>query len=625
MSERLEDINFPPRLLAAIRNEVSHVSEQQLNDLWMVVHSLKDSAVTRGSGAKADPELAPMKDSLASLQRSVTEMSGENKRLREGIQQIGPEVEKKIQGAVQHLSVDMPARLSERLEGLEALRDRAEKVEREISQIGGATALLETRLYDLENRLLRRVEALENRSYPVMSAGSAAPGDNLSDEALVNQPSSVNFLVDDLLKVVLKYEGSDLFLKSNALPYTSLSGELVPIGKQVLNAEDCRRIILLALTLPKRKELLERRSAHQLACWHDTVFRICAYFERDRISASIQRVATQVPSIEDLGLPRTLEILSLEENGLILVVAPPHASRHETLISLLQHVNRNRKIRLFTLEEKIQYELTDAEALVTQQEVGTDVPDLATGLSALKMLLPDGVMVSHALDTQSVSQLLELINSQSLVLVGVEATRAIDGLEAFLNLVPAERRSWALEVLGRQLRAVLAQASIPRLDGEGSVLATELLLNNSDTNEFLCEGHLRLLEPLMERGGGGMHTLKMSIRRLSEGGLIKPPAIQAAQTELPLPLPERPTAPLVSGSLRRERKASESARLDAPPDEGLSGPSRYALSSPPPPASVPVATPPVTAAPTAAPPPQPVTAPGSPPSEAGDDTLMGWL
>lgn len=647
MSDRLEDINVPIKLLNAIRNEVRSTSEQQLNDLWMVVHSLKDSAGGISGGPGAGPsahgaELDQIKESVSQIQKTLKALADEQMNLRVAVEEIGPSTDRKLRGlrrkVVEQMSGEMPALpagLTEKLEQLESMKSRSEKAERDLAQVGGAAALLETRLYDLENRLMRRVEAVENRPVASTAPMSSSSGyDQLSDEALMAQPSAVNFQVDDLLKVVLKYEGSDLFLKSNALPYTSLSGELVPIGKQILNTEDCRRLILLALTVPKRRELIERRSVQQLASWHETVFRICAYFERDRISASIQRVATHIPSLEDLGVPRSLELLSLEESGLILVVAPPHSSRHETLISLLQHVNRNRKVRLFSLEDKIHYELADAEALVTQQEVGADVPDLAGGLAALRMLQPDGVMVSLLQDASAANQLLELANGHCLTLVGIEANRAIEGLEALLALVPAERKAWALDVLGRQLKAVVAQNAVARLDGQGTVLATELLLNNEESNEFISEGHLRLLEPIMERNLGGMHSLKTSLRKLSESGLIRPNSGDGANTA-----DRGKSSGSVGGLLRRERGAGDSPRLEPPPmiDEVPLVGSGYALSSPPPPVAAPVSTPPVKApaVPEATPPvpaalpttlPQPaLTPPTEPNSDQGDDALMGWL
>jgi hypothetical protein len=229
---------------------------------------------------------------------------------------------------------------------------------------------------------------------------------------------------------------------------------------------------------------------------------------------------------------------------------------------------------------------------------------------------------------------LELANSHSLILVGIEGSRAIEGLEALVNLVPADRRSWALDVLARQLRAVVAQISVPRRDGQGSVLATELLLNNEETNDFLREGHLRLLEPLMERGAGGMHALKNSLRRLADNGLIVPP--QSAQFSEPVP-PERPK-PAPQPAPRRERVGApaDTSRLEPPPEEPPAAPARYALSAPPRPPVGPVASPRITSSPshgnmpqspaTLAPAPVsiPEQAPDSP-KDSGDDALMGWL
>ncbi len=604
--DKLDEI-ASPKLATAIRQEVRQACEQQLNDLWIAVSAARESN-SSASGASSS-EVAELKETLTALQQALTDVKeSQTTGLAEADKRIRG-IRKKVGQQLSEERPALPMDLLSKLEALEPIRSRLEKAERDVAQTLTAASMLENRLYDLENRISRRLENVENR--PAVQATPAVPsvGDSLSTESLLSTPTNFSFLVEDLLKVVIKYEGADLYLKSNALPYTSLQGDLVPIGKLVMSAQDCRRVVLLALSPQKRKELEDKRSVHQLACWHNTVFRIHAYYERDRLSATVHRVSSDIPSLERFQFGSSLEDLLQVGPGIVLGAIPSDSLRQEFMAGVAAHLTSRHRVRLFTLEQNIEYEIADGEGLVTQQELGTDVPEAQTALQSIKMLAPEIVLINCSLDAKNWQQVLE-ISSRSLIVIGSDAHRVVDALESIQQLYSGERKNIMAEQLSKQLRGAIAIHSLPGKDTRDGqqgapVTATELLGITEETLEFLKEGHYRLLEPVMERGMKGMHTFRISYAKLADLGLIHSPRHFVTQ-EMPAISDRRP-------SLTTSSRLPEIDFAELPPLPDIEP-----IAPPTPPAAKPVPERPAAAPPSAVPPPT------TKPSSEGDD-LMGWL
>src|SRR3546814_16160584 len=86
----------------------------------------------------------------------------------------------------------------------------------------------------------------------------------------------------------------------------------------------------------------------------------------------IRRVPLEIPDLAALGLPAPVERLAEEERGLLLVTGPRGAGKTTTVAALLDRINHRRSCTILTIEDPIEVIHPDAEAIVTQREVGTD-------------------------------------------------------------------------------------------------------------------------------------------------------------------------------------------------------------------------------------------------------------
>lgn len=624
MADNADDLKVPASLRNYIRKEVLSTSEQQLNDIWMVVHSLKNEGGGGGGGGGAPAEdVQALKASLEALQSKLDDSLKELETTKDELRKHDDSLERRIKGLKKRVhqsqeSPGLPPQLlegieqqSERLVKLEALAERnssflnqlEEKVEEALERFEELGQLRES-LKALEGRL----DLLEERPAVVVGPSGAVAADapgatsffDISDEGLAALPTELSFRLEDLVKVVLKHNAHDLYLKNNALPMANLGGDLVPIGKQFLTAEDCRRLILLALPLDKRRQLLAQEEVEHSCIVHGTRFRASVFLERSGVCAAFRRLASVVPNLEELGLPREVELLAMEERGLIIITGGADSGKSSTLAALVDNINSHRKARVIIIEDPIEFEHQDNRSYITQREVGTDTRGFPEAVRHAVRQHPQMLVLSDVPESSSARLALKAADSGVLVVVGLAADSVIDALEKLSGLFPKEEQLAFQRLLADSLVAVVGQRLVPRLDGEGNVVATELLVNTPGTRTYLQDGMYGLIEPLLERGDQGMRTFKQSLAELAANGIISQDLVPAGSTQPASPgkLQERP----------RLNKPAEAGDLLPPP-----------TLSPPPPSGPPQPQPPGPPGPPG-PPPQVSLAPpqrisvGGPPS-----------
>ncbi|MBX3170544.1 MAG: hypothetical protein KF760_24265 [Candidatus Eremiobacteraeota bacterium] len=585
MSDRLEELGVPPKLLAAIRNEVRSNIEQQLNDLWMVVHSIKDASAKAGP---ADGEAAPEPAALEELKEGLSKVRDDLQSVQTHVDEFQGELTKKVRGlskrtrklgAAPAPSVETPG-----LEKLQALQEKLDKLERETGQLGAAAALFESRLVDQENRLMRRLDDSEARlarslaNAPRGNGGGSETPDELSTDYLLSLAGTVEFSLADLAKVPIRHNASDLIVRPNSLPYTYLEDELIPIGQQLLTATDSYRVIMLSLSLNERKQLLKERTFSKLVEYHNARFLLNAYFERGELGAYVRRLTSPPISLEQLDLPRALEVSLLEDRGLILLCGGAMGMLKSVAYALLQPINHQRRARIFTLEDAVSYELPEQQSLLSQLQRGIDIHHAGD----LLRLKPDVLMLQRVASGEELQVALSFASEKTLVIACCPGAGVVNCVQHLLELTAPEHRGSILGQLGACLRSILCYRE-PQ--------ANEYLLNSAKVRPWLERGDMAALQTAIETSQPGK---------------------------------SRPAAPPPA-------KEAESAPLPPPSTESLS-PVRAGLNPPPEDEEAPAAPPkPVREASSAAkgsgklqPPP---SEPPPPDEKSGGDeeTLLGWL
>jgi twitching motility protein PilT len=381
---------------------------------------------------------------------------------------------------------------------------------------------LESRLKQLETQLaLQGKEIQQFRPGAATLNGGVVALGHCPVDLDIARPLELNFSLDDLLRVVINYNASDLHVKAGAPPTVRLNGDLVPIGNRVLTESESLYLVMQSIPPEKRQQLQRIREIDHAYVSRGVRFRLNAFLERGRVSAAYRMISNTIPTFESLGLPPVLARLANLHNGLVLVTGPAGSGKSTTLASVVDWINRNRRSHVVTIEDPIEYYHHDVHSFITQREVGTDTTSFAEALRQALRQDPNVIMVGEMRDTETILTAVTAAETGHLVLSTLHTPNTVQSIDRILDTFAGEQQKQIRMLLSSCLRGVVAQKLLQRSDGKGRVCAVEVLVCTSTIQSLIMEGNTKEIYPYIQQGGSeGMQTFTASLTRLLEQGLV---------------------------------------------------------------------------------------------------------
>ncbi len=328
--------------------------------------------------------------------------------------------------------------------------------------------------------------------------------------------------LDTLLAEVTERGASDLHLAAGQPPVFRVAGELLPAPLPPLTPEAVNA--LLQTALPEDK-LAGARLGNDFSATlrHDGhTFRCRVFRERGNLAAAVRIIPDNIPTLDDLHLPPVFETLTQCRRGLILLSGPTGSGKSTTLLSMVDHINRTRAERIYTVEDPMLYVLPSRLSLVTQRVVGEDVETYERGLLSVMDADPDVILIGELRTPETARLALELANSGHLIFSQMTAETVADALARLLTLL-GEPADQARRLLARTVQAVIAQNLLPRAAPTGRVAANEILIATPRVRRMIADGQTdpSLLALAMEASAqDGMQTMDDALLRHYADGVI---------------------------------------------------------------------------------------------------------
>ncbi|MCH5343538.1 MAG: PilT/PilU family type 4a pilus ATPase [Acetatifactor sp.] len=276
----------------------------------------------------------------------------------------------------------------------------------------------------------------------------------------------VNGTLEEILKMAVEADASDVHLTVGASPRMRVRGKLVEMDLPRLQPTDTLDVLVGIMEDVQRQQFEDRGEYDMaLSVSEEIRCRVNAYKQRGNVSLAFRLITPRVPSLESLGAPESVHQLAGLQKGLVLVTGPVGSGKTTTLAAIVDQINKSREAHVITLESPIEYLHVHGLSIVDQREIGLDSRSYGQALRSALREDPDVIMVGELSDGDTVCAALDAAEAGCLIFTAVAASGANGALDYLLNRFPDGQQQQIRGRLAGVLQSVVVQRLVPREDG----------------------------------------------------------------------------------------------------------------------------------------------------------------
>lgn len=326
----------------------------------------------------------------------------------------------------------------------------------------------------------------------------------------------------ELLKLMVERKSSDLFITVGFPPAIKVDGKIQPVSKTRLSAEGTRALTHAIMNDRQLKEYEASKECNfAIAPSGIGRFRVNAFVQQGCNGMVLRTIETEVPTIDQLGLPSVLKEVAMTKRGLVIMVGGTGSGKSTSLAAMIDWRNENSHGHIITVEDPIEFVHPHKNCIITQREVGVDTDDWQIALKNTLRQAPDVILLGEIRDRETMEMGIAFAETGHLAMATLHANSANQALDRIVNFFPEDRRPQLLMDLSLNLKAVISQRLLRRANGKGRVAAIEIMLNSPLIADLILKGEVHELKALMARSNElGMKTFDQALFDLYEADLI---------------------------------------------------------------------------------------------------------
>jgi twitching motility protein PilT len=328
--------------------------------------------------------------------------------------------------------------------------------------------------------------------------------------------------MDDLLQVVVDEGASDLHIRVGVPPVIRLHGSMVPMDLPILTPEDTEQLMKAITSESHIQKVREQGGTDFGFAFGDQArFRVSVFKERGNHGLVLRQIPNKLLTLEQIGLPPSIKDLLFRPRGLILVTGPTGSGKTTTLASMIDIINNERDCHIITVEDPIEYYHPHKKSVVTQREIGVDVPDFAEALRRGLRQDPDCILVGEMRDLETMEAAITAAETGHLVFATLHTTGAARTVDRIVDAFPTDQQEQIRTQLASSIVAVISQVLLVRNDGKGRVACFEIMITTPSIQALIRDNKtFRITSDIQTGAKYGMVTLDSNLMSLYERGLI---------------------------------------------------------------------------------------------------------
>jgi twitching motility protein PilT len=318
----------------------------------------------------------------------------------------------------------------------------------------------------------------------------------------------------ELLKEMVEKGASDLHITSNAPPTIRVHGRMVPIGESPLAPPETKQMAYSILTDAQKKKFEEERELDlSFGVRGLSRFRANIFLQRGAVAAAIRTIPHRIFSFDELGLPKVVADLCEKPKGLVLVTGPTGSGKSTTLATMVDKVNSERQEHIVTIEDPIEFVHQHKRCLVNQRELNSDTLSFAAALKHVLRQDPDKVLIGEMRDLETIQAALTIAETGHLTFATLHTNSAVQSINRIIDVFPPHQQAQVRAQLSLVLEGVLCQQLMPRANGQGRVLALEVLIPIPAVRNLIREDKVHQIYSSMQAGQEkhGMQTMNQAL------------------------------------------------------------------------------------------------------------------
>jgi len=339
--------------------------------------------------------------------------------------------------------------------------------------------------------------------------------------------------IKNLFQLAVEKKASDLHLTVGLYPILRIDGNLVTLKKEkILDKKNIEEIIFSILSENQKKVFVATRDLDfGYSTDNKARFRVNLHYERGNIGLAARVVNENMPSLEEIEAPEVIFNLLNLEQGLILVTGPTGCGKSTSLAAMVNHINSNRRCKIITLEDPIEFLFKPKKSIIIQRQLGSDMLSFAGGLKHVLRQDPDVIMVGEMRDLETISTAITLAETGHLVLATLHTYSAAQTVDRIIDIFPPHQQNQIRMQLSMTLASVISQRLLPRIAG-GRIAAREIMVNTPAISNLIRENKIAQVKTVIETSyKNGMISMDKCLKELYQNKIINKKVAQSQMTD----------------------------------------------------------------------------------------------
>jgi twitching motility protein PilT len=318
----------------------------------------------------------------------------------------------------------------------------------------------------------------------------------------------------EMLKEMFERGASDLHLTVGVPPMLRLHGQISPLGDVPLAPAETKSLAYSVLSDAQKRQFEEEKELDlSFGIKGLSRFRANLYNQRGAVGMAIRAIPYAIRPFEELGLPKIVADLCEKPKGLILVTGATGSGKSTTLATMIDKINSEHHEHIVTIEDPIEFLHQHKSCIVNQREVHSDTQSFAEALRRVLRQDPDKVLIGEMRDLETVAAALTVAETGHLTFATLHTSSAVETINRVIDVFPANQQPQIRAQLSFVLEGVLCQALVPKSNGQGRVLALEIMIPNPAIRNLIREDKIHQIYSTMQTGQDkfGMQTMNQSL------------------------------------------------------------------------------------------------------------------